>query len=63
VSLALWKGGIAVASGDPKQIRSIANLGRSDVSIVNRECGAGSRVLLDAHLRSQEPDCLTRILK
>jgi len=51
VSLALWEEGLVVSSGNPKQIRSIADLGRSDVSIVNREQGAGSRLLLDAQLR------------
>jgi len=51
VSLALWEEGLVVASGNPKQIRSVADLGRSDVTIVNRERGAGSRLLLDAQLR------------
>ena len=51
VSLALWEEGLVVPSGNPKQIRSIADLGRSDITIVNRERGAGSRLLLDAKLR------------
>lgn len=53
VSLALWEEGLVVARGNPKQIRTIADLERSDVTIVNRERGAGSRLLLDARLRSQ----------
>jgi molybdate-binding protein/DNA-binding XRE family transcriptional regulator len=52
ISLALWEEGLVVSSGNPKQIRSIADLGRSDVTIVNRERGAGSRLLLDTKLRS-----------
>lgn len=52
VSLALWEEGLVVPSGNPKQIRGVADLGRTDVSIVNRERGAGSRLLLDAKLRS-----------
>lgn len=52
VSLALWEEGLVVARGNPKQIRSVADLERSDVAIVNRERGAGSRLLLDAELRS-----------
>jgi molybdate-binding protein/DNA-binding XRE family transcriptional regulator len=52
VSLAIWEEGLVVAGGNPKRIRSIADLERSDVSIVNRERGAGSRLLLDAKLRS-----------
>lgn len=51
VSLAMWEEGLVVARGNPKQIRSILDLNREDVSIVNRERGAGSRLLLDAWLR------------
>jgi len=43
--------GLVVASGNPKQSRSVADLGRSDVTIVNCERGAGSRLVLDAQLR------------
>ncbi len=53
VSLALWEEGLVVARGNPRQIRTIADLERPDVTIVNRERGAGSRLLLDARLRSQ----------
>jgi putative molybdopterin biosynthesis protein len=50
ISLAVWEEGLVVAAGNPKSIRSIGDLARRDVSIVNRETGAGSRVLLDANL-------------
>jgi molybdate-binding protein/DNA-binding XRE family transcriptional regulator len=50
ISLAVWEEGLVLAPGNPKSIRSIADLARRDVSIVNREPGAGSRLLLDAHL-------------
>ncbi|MDR2368001.1 MAG: helix-turn-helix transcriptional regulator [Deltaproteobacteria bacterium] len=43
--------GFYVASGNPKGIRSWGDLKRQDLTIVNREKGAGSRVLLDEHLR------------
>lgn len=49
-SFALWEEGIAVAPGNPKQIRRIDDLARRDIRISNRELGAGSRVLLDALL-------------
>jgi len=52
VSLALWEEGLVVPSGNPKQIRGIADLERPNVTIVNREQGAGSRLLLDARLQS-----------
>ena len=50
ISLAVWEEGIVLASGNPKSIRSIADFARPDVAMVNREPGAGSRILLDAHL-------------
>jgi len=52
VSLALWEEGLIVSGGNPKQIGSITDLERRNVSFVNRERGAGSRLLLDAKLRS-----------
>jgi molybdate-binding protein len=39
-----------VARGNPKGIRSAADLARDDVRLVNREAGSGSRALLDALL-------------
>ena len=49
-SFALWEEGIAVAPGNPKEIRNIDDLVRKDIRISNRELGAGSRVLLDSLL-------------
>ena len=42
--------GLIVPKGNPKGIHTLANLGRSDVSFVNRQRGAGTRLLLDYHL-------------
>jgi molybdate-binding protein/DNA-binding XRE family transcriptional regulator len=50
VSLAVWEEGLVLAPSNPKSIHSIEDLARRGVSIVNREPGAGSRNLLDAHL-------------
>jgi len=50
VCLAVWEEGIVVARGNPKSVRSVADFARRDIAIVNREPGAGSRVLLDEHL-------------
>jgi molybdate-binding protein/DNA-binding XRE family transcriptional regulator len=50
VSLAVWEEGLVLAPGNPKSIHSVADFARRDVSIVNREPGAGSRLLLDSHL-------------
>ena len=43
--------GFYVAKGNPKDINSWEDLKRKDVTLINREKGAGSRVLLDEHLR------------
>lgn len=48
--------GFYVKRGNPKAILGWADLGREDVTIVNRERGAGSRVLLDEHLRLMGTD-------
>jgi len=47
VTFATWEEGFVVARGNPKGIRTAADLTRRDVVIVNRELGAGSRELLD----------------
>jgi molybdate-binding protein/DNA-binding XRE family transcriptional regulator len=51
IGFAVWEEGIVVARGNPKRIRAIADFARADVTIVNREPGAGCRRLLDAELR------------
>lgn len=43
--------GLYVAEGNPKRITGWADFGRDDIRMINREKGAGSRVLLDEHLR------------
>ena len=42
--------GLIIASGNPKGIKGLADLTRDDVRYVNRQRGAGTRVLLDYHL-------------
>jgi len=51
ISYAVWEEGILTARGNPKGIRGIEDLARKQVRIINREPGAGSRLLLDSHLR------------
>lgn len=51
VHLAYRMQGFYVAKGNPKGIKSWDDLKRSDISIINREKGSGTRVLLDEHLK------------
>jgi len=49
-SFAIWEQGLVIARGNPKMIRGVGDLAHRNVTIVNREFGAGSRRLLDATL-------------
>jgi putative molybdopterin biosynthesis protein len=50
VTLARRQQGLMVKSGNPKGINGFADLTREDVTLVNRQAGSGTRVLLDYHL-------------
>jgi putative molybdopterin biosynthesis protein len=47
VNLVFREQGLMVAKGNPKRIASLADLARPEVSFINRQRGAGTRVLLD----------------
>lgn len=51
IHLAYRMQGFYVAKGNPKNIQTWTDLKRPDITMINREKGAGSRVLLDEHLR------------
>jgi putative molybdopterin biosynthesis protein len=51
--------GLMVCKGNPKEILTLKDLGRKDVSYINRQSGAGTRVLLDYHLRLLDIDAET----
>lgn len=51
VNLTYRMQGFYVAKGNPKGLHSWEDLLRSGIRLVNREKGAGSRVLLDEHVR------------
>ncbi|MEW5762559.1 MAG: molybdopterin biosynthesis protein [Bacillota bacterium] len=51
VNLAYREQGFIVAPGNPKGIKGFTDLAREDVRFVNRQRGAGTRVLLDFHLK------------
>jgi len=42
--------GLLVEHGNPKRLKSLADLGNPEIQFVNRQRGAGTRVLLDYHL-------------
>jgi molybdate-binding protein len=48
VTFALWEEGFVVRRGNPKSIRTIADLANPSVRFVNREKGSGSRRLFDS---------------
>jgi molybdate-binding protein len=50
VTFARWEEGLIVPAGNPKGIHEIADIARTDVQLVNREAGAGARILLDQRL-------------
>jgi putative molybdopterin biosynthesis protein len=51
VTFAAWEAGLLVRRGNPKGIRDVSDLARGDVEILNREEGAGARILLDLKLQ------------
>jgi molybdate-binding protein/DNA-binding transcriptional regulator YhcF (GntR family) len=54
VTLVTRSVGLMAAAGNPKEISGIEDLARPDVTIINRQAGSGTRVLLDARLRERE---------
>ncbi len=56
VTFAVWEQGLVLRRGNPKSIRSIADLGGRKVTLMNREKGSGSRDLLDSGLRKAGVD-------
>lgn len=51
ITFAVWEQGIVTARDNLKNIRGIQDFPRKDISIINRESGAGARTLLDAQLK------------
>ena len=50
VALVLREQGFLVQKGNPKGIKDLADIGKPGICFVNRQRGAGTRVLLDYHL-------------
>ncbi len=45
-----WQG-LMIAKGNPKNIRGISDLTRSEITMINRQAGSGTRILLDYELQ------------
>lgn len=52
--LASREQGMIVAKGNPKNIAGVKDLARDDVTIINRQKGAGTRFLLDSFLATEK---------
>lgn len=47
ITFARWEAGLVVAPGNPKHIKTVAQLPHKGIRFANREAGSGSRALLD----------------
>ncbi len=56
ITLVYRQQGFMVQPGNPKNIRSVADLLRDDVNFINRQAGSGTRVLLDHELEKADLD-------
>jgi molybdate-binding protein len=52
ITFAHWEEGFIVRHGNPKHIRTISDIAKPSVRIVNREPGSGARRLLDKQLQA-----------
>lgn len=53
VNLSFRIQGLMFAKGNPKKIKGLEDLKRTDITFVNRQQGSGTRVLLDLQLKKQ----------
>jgi molybdopterin molybdotransferase/putative molybdopterin biosynthesis protein len=56
VNLVYRTQGLIVSKGNPKSVKNFEDLARGDVTFVNRQAGAGTRLLTDLHLRRLKID-------
>ncbi len=52
VTLAEREQGLMTAAGNPKNIRSLADLARADIVFINRNAGSGTRIWLDQQIQT-----------
>ena len=56
MNLAYRQQGLFVPSGNPKNINKLEDLVREDITFINRQRGAGTRLLLDYHVKKLNLD-------
>ena len=56
INLAIRHQGLIVAKGNPLGIKGVNDLKREEVRFINRQRGAGTRILLDHHLTEASID-------
>lgn len=56
ITLAHRQQGLLVSPGNPRQIGSVEDLLREDISLINRNRGSGTRLWLDQHLQARGLD-------
>jgi putative molybdopterin biosynthesis protein len=54
ITLGVWEEGLLVQSGNPMGLKTVTDLVEPTVTIVNRELGAGSRLLLERLLQQEK---------
>lgn len=59
INLVIRDQGLIIQHGNPKGIKGIEDLGRDDISFINRQSGSGTRILLDYKLKQLSIDPLT----
>lgn len=53
INLGVWEEGLLVQAGNPKRLQNGADLAQPGIRIINREAGAGCRILLDETLQAE----------
>lgn len=53
INLGIWEEGLLIRSDNPFNLKTIADLAQPEITIVNREVGAGSRQVLERALQAQ----------
>lgn len=52
IRFAAWRQGFLVKKGNPKRVKQISDITKRGVRLINREEGAGARILLDSLLKT-----------